>query len=205
MEDVSKYRGRVIPMDLYKPSYQVRDISDYFNVRKGDSNLPLPIRYEKNQIGVTNTEGFRPFAEGRSGVPDDEGHLNEDNSTATSWIGKTSDLQEGGLAVLRLPDEFFPNVGIFEGYFGLINEQTGQRYTAAKITFTVAGDNRTMVLDNTESTAQNALAIAQETQEQVNKLDKDINDRLTRIILGTDRGTIETVVNEVLKNKGVIS
>ncbi|WP_057770709.1 CotH kinase family protein [Lactobacillus selangorensis] len=144
------YNNHIIPVDIYKQltdGATIHDISDYYNARQGDNETPLMIRYYKNYVPVSNVNGFYPFVEGNTGTPDEVNNLNNGNSYKTTWYGKTSDIQEGGLACLRLPAAFFPTTGVFVGHFGLMNDQTGRRYTTADVTFKVEGDGANMYID----------------------------------------------------------
>lgn len=184
------YTPGIIKVEIYKPTREIIDISDYFTARLGDNQTPLLLQFVKKGVNVSNTQGFYPIAEGRTGVPDGNYELNDANSIATTYRGSTTDINENGVVTLRLPDGFFPQTGIWKGHFGLQNDTNGRKYTTADVVFEVNGDTANAYIDcapyrsDWEAFMQE---FKQESREALDAIKADYNSSMT-------------VINDSIKN-----
>ena len=121
------------------------NMSDVFNARVGDQNTPLVIQWRQ---GTTDTEidliknKLHFFATGQVGnYPEqtDTGYTMSDDASFIEYEDTAGDFSLAhGITSVKLPAQFFPQEGIFYGYFGLKDDQ-GTQYTAVNVWFRVLG------------------------------------------------------------------
>lgn len=120
---------------------------DQFNARVGDQGTPLVIQWTQ---GTTDTpvdlqkNKLHFYAAGQVGkylekLDDDTGYKMSADAASVEYDDKDSaGTQANGLTVAKLPKQFFPQEGIFYGYFGLKDDQ-GNTYTSVNVWFRVLG------------------------------------------------------------------
>lgn len=120
---------------------------DQFNARVGDQGTPLVIQWTE---GTTDTpvnlqkNKLHFYAAGQVGkylekLDDDTGYKMSADASSVEYDDKDSvGSQANGLTVAKLPKQFFPQEGIFYGYFGLKDDQ-GNTYTSVNVWFRVLG------------------------------------------------------------------
>lgn len=120
---------------------------DQFNARVGDQGTPLVIQWTQ---GTTDTpvdlqkNKLHFYAAGQVGkylekLDDDIGYKMSADASGVEYDDKDSaGTQANGLTVAKLPKQFFPQEGIFYGYFGLKDDQ-GNTYTSVNVWFRVLG------------------------------------------------------------------
>lgn len=121
------------------------NMSDVFNARVGDQNTPLVIQWRQ---GTTDTEidliknKLHFFAAGQVGnylEQTDTGYTMSDDASFIEYEDMAGDFSLAhGITSVKLPAQFFPQSGIFYGYFGLKDDQ-GTQYTAVNVWFRVLG------------------------------------------------------------------
>ena len=170
-------------------------MSDVFNARVGDQNTPLVIQWRQ---GTTNTEidliknKLHFFATGQVGnylEQTDTGYTMSDDASFIEYEDTAGDFSLAhGITSVKLPAQFFPQEGIFYGYFGLKDDQ-GTQYTAVNVWFRVLGGIPLMgaaishfstrfdaLVEKFEGNASDALAeLRQGYQDEVKK-NKDMSD-----------------------------
>lgn len=119
------------------------NMSDVFNARVGDQNTPLVIQWRQ---GTTDTEidliknKLHFFAAGQVGnylEQTDTGYTMSDDASFIEYEDTADEFSLAhGITSVKLPAQFFPQSGIFYGYFGLKNDQ-GTQYTAVNVWFRV--------------------------------------------------------------------
>ena len=171
------------------------NMSDVFNARVGDQNTPLVIQWRQ---GTTDTEidliknKLHFFATGQVGnylEQTDTGYTMSDDASFIEFEDTAGDFSlPHGITSVKLPAQFFPQEGIFYGYFGLKDDQ-GAQYTAVNVWFRVLGGIPAMgaaishfstrfdaLVEKFEGNASDALAeLRQGYQDQVKK-NKDMSD-----------------------------
>lgn len=121
------------------------NMSDVFNARVGDQNTPLVIQWRQ---GTTDTaidlikNKLHFFAAGQVGnylEQTDTGYTMSDDASFIEYEDTAGDFSLAhGITSVKLPAQFFPQEGIFYGYFGLKDDQ-GTQYTAVNVWFRVLG------------------------------------------------------------------
>lgn len=123
------------------------DMYDQFNARVGDQGTPLVIQWTQ---GTTDTpvdlqkNKLHFYAAGQVGkylekLDDDTGYKMSADAASVEYDDKDSaGTQANGLTIAKLPKQFFPQEGIFYGYFGLKDDQ-GNTYTSVNVWFRVLG------------------------------------------------------------------
>lgn len=119
------------------------NMSDVFNARVGDQNTPLVIQWRQ---GTTDTEidliknKLHFFATGQVGnylEQTDTGYTMSDDASFIEYEDAAGEFSLAhGITSVKLPTQFFPQSGIFYGYFGLKDDQ-GTQYTAVNVWFRV--------------------------------------------------------------------
>lgn len=171
------------------------NMSDVFNARVGDQNTPLVIQWRQ---GTTDTEidliknKLHFFAAGQVGnylEQTETGYTMSDDASFIEYEDAAGDFSLAhGITSVKLPAQFFPQEGIFYGYFGLKDDQ-GTQYTAVNVWFRVLGGIPVMgaaishfstrfdaLVEKFKGNASDALAeLRQGYQDQVKK-NEDMSD-----------------------------
>lgn len=120
---------------------------DQFNARVGDQGTPLVIQWTQ---GTTDTpvdlqkNKLHFYATGQVGkylekLDDGTGYKMSADASSVEYDDKDSaGTQANGITVAKLPKQFFPQEGIFYGYFGL-KDDTGNVYSSINVWFRVLG------------------------------------------------------------------
>ena len=120
---------------------------DQFNARVGDQGTPLVIQWTQ---GTTDTpvdlqkNKLHFYATGQVGkylekLDDGTGYKMSADASGVEYDDKDSaGTQANGITVAKLPKQFFPQEGIFYGYFGL-RDDNGNVYSSINVWFRVLG------------------------------------------------------------------
>lgn len=120
---------------------------DQFNARVGDQGTPLVIQWTQ---GTTDTpvdlqkNQLHFYAAGQVGqylekLDDGTGYKMSADASGVEYEDKDSaGTQANGITVAKLPKQFFPQEGIFYGYFGL-KDASGNVYSSINVWFRVLG------------------------------------------------------------------
>lgn len=192
------------------------NMSDVFNARVGDQNTPLVIQWKQ---GTTDTEidliknKLHFFAAGQVGnylEQTDTGYTMSDDASFIEYEDTAGEFSLAhGITSVKLPAQFFPQSGIFYGYFGLKDDQ-GTQYTAVNVWFRVLGGIPLMgaaipyfstrfdeLMETFKGRAADALAeLQQEYQDEV-KNNKDLvaETRAALSELAASVGHIQSLIN----------
>lgn len=194
------------------------DMYDQFNARVGDQGTPLVIQWTQ---GTTDTpvdlqkNKLHFYAAGQVGkflekLDDDTGYKMSADAASVEYDDKDSaGTQANGLTVAKLPKQFFPQEGIFYGYFGLKDDQ-GNTYTSVNVWFRVLGGVPIMgaaipyfstrfdeLMETFKGRAADALAeLQQEYQDEVkNNQDLVAETRAALSELAASVGHIQSLIN----------
>lgn len=123
------------------------DMYDQFNARVGDQGTPLVMQWTQ---GLTDTlidlqaKKLHFYATGQVGqylekLKDGTGYqMSADASQVEYEDRNAAGTMDHGITKVKLPKQFFPQGGIFYGYFGLKDDQ-GNTYTSVNVWFRVLG------------------------------------------------------------------
>lgn len=123
------------------------DMYDQFNARVGDQGTPLVMQWAQ---GLTDTlidlqaKKLHFYATGQVGqylekLKDGTGYqMSADASQVEYEDRNAAGTMDHGITKVKLPKQFFPQEGIFYGYFGLKDDQ-GNTYTSVNVWFRVLG------------------------------------------------------------------
>ena len=144
---MDKLKPTVIILDVNKPGAQVYNLSNSFNARVGDNQIPIVIKYiERGIVERMKVEQLTPFMAGYVGQPDEDEKVTAETGIAVSYHGSSSNIIGGGKVKMDLPGAMFPQEGMFYGFFGLENDK-GKRVTTNTVRFIVENDNPDMYVD----------------------------------------------------------
>ncbi|MFR0547927.1 CotH kinase family protein [Limosilactobacillus reuteri subsp. suis] len=128
------------------------DMFNQFNARVGDQGTELAIQWEtsktETKINLKERE-LHFFAAGSVGqylekLEDGTGFKMSADASTVEWEDKDgAGSLDDGITVAKLPKQFFPQKGIFFGYFGLKDRQ-GNIFTSVNVWFRVLGGVPTM-------------------------------------------------------------
>lgn len=128
------------------------DMYDQFNARVGDQGTELAIQWEnsKTETKINLKErGLHFFTTGSVGqylekLEDNSGFKMSADASTVEWEDKDgAGTLDDGITIAKLPKQFFPQKGIFFGYFGL-KDQQGNVFTSVNVWFRVLGGVPTM-------------------------------------------------------------
>lgn len=128
------------------------DMFNQFNARVGDQGTELAIQWEtsKTETKINLKErGLHFFAAGSVGqylekLEDGTGFKMSADASTVEWEDKDgAGSLDDGITVVKLPKQFFPQKGIFFGYFGL-KDSLGNIFTSVNVWFRVLGGVPTM-------------------------------------------------------------
>lgn len=123
------------------------DMYDQFNARVGDQGTPLVMQWTQ---GLADTlidlqaKKLHFYAAGQVGqylekLKDGTGYqMSADASQVEYEDRNAAGTMDHGITKVKLPKQFFPQEGIFYGYFGLKDDQ-GNTYTSVNVWFRVLG------------------------------------------------------------------
>lgn len=151
---MAKEISNLITFNTYKfeKSGLLVDMYDQFNARVGDQGTELAIQWEnsKTETKINLKErGLHFFAAGSVGqylekLEDGSGFKMSADASTVEWEDKDSaGTLDDGITIAKLPKQFFPQKGIFFGYFGL-KDQQGNVFTSVNVWFRVLGGVPTM-------------------------------------------------------------
>lgn len=191
---------------------------DQFNARVGDQGTPLVIQWTQ---GTTDTpvdlqkNKLHFYATGQVGkylekLDDGTGYKMSADASGVEYDDKDSaGTQANGITVAKLPKQFFPQEGIFYGYFGL-KDDTGNVYSSINVWFRVLGGVPIMgaaipyfstrfdeLMETCQGRIEDVLAqLRQEYQAEVKKNeDMSAETRASLSKLADDVGHVQSLIN----------
>lgn len=186
-----------ITLDTYKQQISSGDafnLSDSFNGRVGDEQVPLVVHFKERGLAQQFQDGLVPFLTGFVGSLDENDQVTAETGEAVSYVGTSDDIVGLGRVKMNLPGTMFPQEGFFYGFLGLQNAD-GKRVTTFNVWFHVYNGNPDMfvnkapfrtelqkLLDESEQLISNTDGAIQakliEWQNAINKLITDGNTDL---------------------------
>ena len=137
-----KFENGGLLVDMYKQ----------FNARVGDQGTELAIQWETSRTETKinlKERGLHFYAAGSVGqylekLEDGTGFKMSADASTVEWEDKDeAGTLDDGITIAKLPKQFFPQKGIFFGYFGLKDKQ-GNVFTSVNVWFKVLGGVPTM-------------------------------------------------------------
>lgn len=194
------------------------DMFNQFNARVGDQGTELAIQWEtsktETKINLKERE-LHFFAAGSVGqylekLEDGTGFKMSADASTVEWEDKDeAGSLDDGITVVKLPKQFFPQKGIFFGYFGLKDRQ-GNIFTSVNVWFRVLGGVPTMgaaipyfvtefdeVLERCNGKIVDALAELREKYQAEVKKNEDMSaeTRASLSKLADDVGHVQSLIN----------
>lgn len=194
------------------------DMFNQFNARVGDQGTELAIQWEtsKTETKINLKErGLHFFGSGSVGqylekLEDGTGFKMSADASTVEWEDKDgAGSLDDGITVVKLPKQFFPQKGIFFGYFGL-KDSLGNIFTSVNVWFRVLGGVPTMgaaipyfvtefdeVLERCNGKIVDALAELREKYQAEVKKNEDMSaeTRATLSKLADAVGAIQAQIN----------
>lgn len=194
------------------------DMYDQFNARVGDQGTPLVMQWTQ---GLADTlidlqaKKLHFYAAGKVGqylekLKDGTGYqMSADASQVEYEDRNAAGTMDHGITKVKLPKQFFPQEGIFYGYFGLKDDQ-GNTYTSVNVWFRVLGGVPIMgaaipyfstrfdeLMETCQGRIEDVLAqLRQEYQDEVKKnQDMSAETRAALSKLATTAGTIQAQID----------
>ena len=138
-----------ITLDTYKQQIGSGDafnLSDSFNGRVGDEQVPLVIQFKENGLPQQFKDGLVPFLSGFVGSLDENDQVTAATGEAVSYVGTSDDIVGLGRVKMNIPGTMFPQEGYFYGFLGLQNAD-GKRVTTFNVWFHVYNGNPDMFVN----------------------------------------------------------
>lgn len=138
-----------ITLDTYKQkinSADVFNLSDSFNGRVGDEQVPLVVHFKERGLAQQFQDGLVPFLAGFVGSLDENNQVTAETGEAVSYVGTNDDIVGLGRVKMNLPGTVFPQKGYFYGFLGLQNAD-GKRVTTFNVWFHVYNGNPDMFVN----------------------------------------------------------
>lgn len=138
-----------ITLDTYKQQIGSGDafnLSDSFNGRVGDEQVPLVVQFQERGLAQQFQDGLVPFLTGFVGSLDENGQVTAETGEAVSYVGTSDDIVGLGRVKMNLPGTMFPQEGFFYGFLGLQNAD-GKRVTTFNVWFHVYNGNPDMFVN----------------------------------------------------------
>ena len=209
----------IITLDTYKRDLHVGeafDLSENFNGRVGDEQVPLVIKFLERGKTQQFEDGLVPFISGFVGDRlNDDNVVNADTGVGVSYTGTRSDIVGMGMVKMNLPGTMFPQEGWFYGFLGLETPDHSKRVSTFNVWFHVYNGNPDMFvnkepfrtelqklidsfttdIDNTEN---NALAVIAEYKQKFQDVITEYQQKFQGVV---DNATWLTDQLDVIKAK----
>lgn len=161
-----------ITLDTYKQQIGSGDafnLSDSFNGRVGDEQVPLVVQFKERGSAQQFQDGLVPFLTGFVGSLDENNQVTAETGEAVSYVGTSDDIVGLGRVKMNLPGTMFPQEGYFYGFLGLQNAD-GKRVTTFNVWFHVYNGNPDMFVNKApfRTELQNLLDSAQQAVNATN-------------------------------------
>lgn len=193
-----------ITLDTYKQQIGSGDafnLSDSFNGRVGDEQVPLVVQFKEQGLAQQFQDGLVPFLSGFVGSLDENGQVTAETGEAVSYVGTSDDIVGLGRVKMNLPGTMFPQEGFFYGFLGLQNAD-GKRVTTFNVWFHVYNGNPDMFVNKApfrtelQKLLDSAEALVKQTNDQISAQLKALSDQVSDSFSkwNTDYATIQQTV-----------
>lgn len=139
-----------ITLDTYKQQIGSGDafnLSDSFNGRVGDEQVPLVVQFKERGLPQQFDDGLVPFMSGFVGSLDENDQVTAETGEAVSYTGSRDDVVGLGRVKMNLPGTMFPQEGYFYGFLGLQTADGSKRITTFNVWFHVYNGNPDMFVN----------------------------------------------------------
>lgn len=203
-----------ITLDTYKQQIGSGDafnLSDSFNGRVGDEQVPLVVQFKERGLVYQFEDGLVPFLTGFVGSLDENNQVTAETGEAVSYVGTSSDIVGLGRVKMNLPGTMFPQEGYFYGFLGLQNAD-GKRVTTFNVWFHVYNGNPDMFVNKAPFRTE-LQKLLDTVQSLINGANGDLNtwkQKLTDLFTtlsaqGTDTATLLTTLETKIKQDGLFT
>ncbi|WP_430628884.1 glycosyl hydrolase family 28-related protein [Lactiplantibacillus plantarum] len=165
-----------ITLDTYKQQISSGDafnLSDSFNGRVGDEQVPLVVQFKERGLAQQFQDGLVPFLTGFVGNLDENDQVTAETGEAVSYVGTSDDIVGLGRVKMNLPGTMFPQEGYFYGFLGLQNAD-GKRVTTFNVWFHVYNGNPDMFVNKAPFRTE-LQKLLDAVQLLINDADGDLN------------------------------
>lgn len=171
-----------ITLDTYKQkinSDDAFDLSDSFNGRVGDEQVPLVVQFKERGLAQQFQDGLVPFITGFVGSLDENGIVTAETGEAVSYVGSSDDIVGLGRVKMNLPGTIFPQEGYFYGFFGLQNAD-GKRVTTFSVWFHVYNGNPDMFVNKAPFRTE-LQKLLDEGEATIDQYKKQLNSQISTV------------------------
>lgn len=168
-----------ITLDTYKQKIGSDDafnLSDSFNGRVGDEQVPLVVNFKERGLAQQFQDGLMPFLTGFVGSLDENDQVTSETGEAVSYVGTSDDIVGLGRVKMNLPGTMFPQEGYFYGFLGLQNAD-GKRVTTFNVWFHVYNGNPDMFVNKAPFRSE-LQKLLDGSEQLISKTDGDIQAKL---------------------------
>ncbi|MGA3473155.1 glycosyl hydrolase family 28-related protein [Lactiplantibacillus plantarum] len=203
-----------ITLDTYKQQISSGDafnLSDSFNGRVGDEQVPLVVQFKERGLAQQFQDGLVPFLTGFVGSLDENNQVTAETGEAVSYVGTSSDIVGLGRVKMNLPGTMFPQEGYFYGFLGLQNAD-GKRVTTFNVWFHVYNGNPDMFVNKAPFRTE-LQKLLDTVQSLISGANGDLNtwkQKLTDLFTtlsaqGTDTATLLTTLQAQIKQSNLFT
>lgn len=171
-----------ITLDTYKQqisSGDAFDLSDSFNGRVGDEQVPLVVNLKERGLAQQFQDGLVPFMSGFVGSLDENGIVTAETGNAVSYVGSSDDIVGLGRVKMNLPGTMFPQEGYFYGFLGLQNAD-GKRVTTFNVWFHVYNGNPDMFVNKAPFRTE-LQKLLDEGEATINQYKNQLNNQINNV------------------------
>lgn len=203
-----------ITLDTYKQKINSADafnLSDSFNGRVGDEQVPLVVQFKERGLAHRFQDGLVPFMSGFVGSLGENGIVTAETGEAVSYVGSSDDIVGLGRVKMNLPGTMFPQEGFFYGFLGLQNAD-GKRVTTFNVWFHVYNGNPDMFVNKAPFRTE-LQKFLDELQGRIDDADGTLNDWKQKVSdlftklnkQGIDTQTLLTTLEQQIKQDGLLT
>ncbi|PKX51456.1 metallophosphoesterase [Lactiplantibacillus plantarum] len=203
-----------ITLDTYKQQISSGDafnLSDSFNGRVGDEQVPLVVHFKERGLAQQFQDGLVPFLTGFVGSLDENDQVTAETGEAVSYVGTSDDIVGLGRVKMNLPGTMFPQEGYFYGFLGLQNAD-GKRVTTFNVWFRVYNGNPDMFVNKAPFRTE-LQKLLDAVQSLIDGANGDLNtwkQKLTDLFTalsaqGADTATLLTTLETKIKQDGLFT
>lgn len=203
-----------ITLDTYKQQISSGDafnLSDSFNGRVGDEQVPLVVQFKERGLAQQFQDGLVPFLTGFVGSLDENNQVTAETGEAVSYVGTSDDIVGLGRVKMNLPGTMFPQEGYFYGFLGLQNAD-GKRVTTFNVWFRVYNGNPDMFVNKApfRTELQKFLdavkLLVDDANGDLNKWKQKLTDLFTTLSAqGADTATLLTTLQAQIKQSNLFT
>ncbi|MBP5807824.1 glycosyl hydrolase family 28-related protein [Lactiplantibacillus argentoratensis] len=203
-----------ITLDTYKQQISSGDafnLSDSFNGRVGDEQVPLVVQFKERGLAHRFEDGLVPFLSGFVGSLDENDQVTAATGEAVSYVGTSDDIVGLGRVKMNLPGTIFPQEGYFYGFLGLQNAD-GKRVTTFNVWFHVYNGNPDMFVNKApfrtelQKLLDTVKLLIDDSNGDLNTWKQKLTDLFTTLSAqGTDTTTLLTTLQVQIKQSNLFT